>query len=76
MTGRILGFVGDVEGLRIGITLFTIVGYLILWIAMVREVANAPEEAFANGEKSTWLALVIITGVLGFIFYRTYGRRS
>jgi hypothetical protein len=67
---------GDLEGLRIGITVITIVGYVILWIAMIREVANTPEEAFASGEKTTWLALVIFTGIFGFIAYRAFGRRS
>jgi heme/copper-type cytochrome/quinol oxidase subunit 2 len=42
---------------------------------MIREVAT-PEQAFTNGDKTTWLALVIFTGVIGFLAYRVYGRRQ
>jgi Phospholipase_D-nuclease N-terminal len=68
--------VGNVEGIRAAITIATIIGYVILWIAMIREVATAPEQAFTNGDKTTWLALVIVTGIIGFIAYRVYGRRQ
>jgi len=45
------------------------------WIVGIAEIAGKPENEFATGTRTTWLLLVIFTGVIGLVAYVLVGKR-
>jgi hypothetical protein len=49
--------------------------FAFAWIAGIAEIAGKPENEFATGTRTTWLLLVIFTGILGLIAYVLVGKK-
>jgi hypothetical protein len=49
--------------------------FAFAWIAGIAEIAGKPEDEFATGTRTTWLLLVIFTGILGLVAYVLVGKK-
>jgi len=49
--------------------------FAFAWIAGIAEIAGKPQDEFATGTRTTWLLLVIFTGLLGLVTYVLVGKK-
>lgn len=52
-----------------------IVALALGWVLGIAEISGTRDGGFATGTKTTWLLLVIFTGVVGLVAYVTVGKR-
>jgi Uncharacterised protein family UPF0547 len=63
------------DGSGAAFLVLVLVGSLVFaWIVGIAQIAGTPEEGFATGTRTTWLLLVIFTGLIGLVAYVLVGR--
>jgi hypothetical protein len=76
--GAIEAMLADSSSGSSGLALVVVVlaGSLIFaWIVGIAEIAGRPENEFATGTRTTWLLLVIFTGIIGLVAYVFVGKK-
>ena len=62
-------------GLTDAFIIFVLLGGLVLWIVALIDVIRVPDDSlYRSGNKAAWVLRIVLTGVVGALFYYAIGR--